>query len=335
MDRIETERLVIRRLRADDLDNIHMLMSDPSVAFPAGFRPSSSKEESLVRLSGMIGSFEAWALTVTGSDEAVGWIRLRKDDIRSAPNCYMLGYAIRPDLWCKGYMTEALGKVLEAVFRQRHIGLISARCFPGNTASRKVLAENGFTYEGMLGGMVMSEGAPRDVCVYSMKEYVRGKSDGLDLLPARLESLYVPEEGWLSGLCNAVSEIYYSMDMVNWAGVYLFEEDTLRLGPFIGKPACTVLTLEKGVCAKSARERKTVIVPDVHEFEGHIACDSASRSEIVIPLCRGEELLGVLDIDSPVTGRFSGRDAAVLGKAAATLRDILIQRKEERKNESI
>ncbi|MCH5351957.1 MAG: GAF domain-containing protein [Acutalibacter sp.] len=107
------------------------------------------------------------------------------------------------------------------------------------------------------------------------------------------------------------------MDRLNWAGFYLTHGEELLLGPFQGKPACIHIPWRKGVCGTAAAKKETVIVPDVHEFPGHIACDSASRSEIVVPLVnRNGEVLGVLDIDSPFPARFSEEDAEVLEKLA-------------------
>ena len=112
----------------------------------------------------------------------------------------------------------------------------------------------------------------------------------------------------LSRLANASALLFEAMDGINWAGFYLFREDRLILGPFQGKVACTEILPSRGVCGASVRAKSTLVVPDVHAFEGHIACDAASRSEIVVPLLCGDRLLGVLDIDSPLLARFSEED---------------------------
>ncbi len=113
-------------------------------------------------------------------------------------------------------------------------------------------------------------------------------------------------------LSNASALLFAQLDRLNWAGFYLFREGDLKLGPFQGKPACTVIRLGKGVCGTAAAEDRTVLVPDVHQFPGHIACDSASESEIVVPVHVRGELYGVLDIDSPFKNRFSEADRAGL-----------------------
>ena len=124
-------------------------------------------------------------------------------------------------------------------------------------------------------------------------------------------------------LANASALLYNSMEQLNWAGFYLMREDKLILGPFQGRPACTVIGMGKGVCGTAAAEDRTVVVPDVHLFPGHIACDSASNSEIVIPIHVGGRICGVLDIDSPVKNRFSEVDRKGLERFAGILEECL------------
>jgi len=118
----------------------------------------------------------------------------------------------------------------------------------------------------------------------------------------------------LANAANVSSLVYHSLPGLNWAGFYIHKGGELVLGPFQGKPACTRIPLGKGVCGASAKGRKPIVVQDVHEFPGHIACDGASRSEIVVPLIRDGRLLGVLDLDSPELGRFDAEDQAGLEK---------------------
>ena len=120
-------------------------------------------------------------------------------------------------------------------------------------------------------------------------------------------------------LYNASALIYEAMHDINWAGFYLMRQGQLVLGPFQGKVACIHIPVGKGVCGAAAAQNRTQRVPDVHAFPGHIACDAASRSEIVIPLRRGGEVFGVLDIDSPVADRFSEEDQAGLEGFASLL----------------
>lgn len=135
----------------------------------------------------------------------------------------------------------------------------------------------------------------------------------------QLKGLLEGEPDWLANLSNAASLIYMQLDRINWAGFYLMRGGELVLGPFGGKPACTRIPVGKGVCGTAAARRETLVVPDVHLFPGHIACDEASRSEIVVPLMEGGRVVGVLDIDSPEPGRFTDLDRRYLEQAAALL----------------
>lgn len=128
------------------------------------------------------------------------------------------------------------------------------------------------------------------------------------------------ESAWIPNLANAASLLGLLLPEINWAGFYLFDgTDTLILGPFHGKPAVTRIPLGDGVCGTAAKKRETQVVPDVHAFPGHISCDLASNSEIVIPFYAGDRLLGVLDIDSPKLARFDETDAAYLTQFLETL----------------
>ena len=127
----------------------------------------------------------------------------------------------------------------------------------------------------------------------------------------------------IANLANASALLWDTLPDINWAGFYLLEKDLLVLGPFQGKPACIEIPLSKGVCGAAAREDRTQRVPDVHLFPGHIACDSASRSEIVIPLRKNGAVIGVLDIDSPSPDRFSPEDQTGLEEFAGILEKAL------------
>ncbi len=141
------------------------------------------------------------------------------------------------------------------------------------------------------------------------------------VLRSQLQAVLLGERDFIANLANAAALIFQTLPGVNWAGFYLLRKGELVLGPFQGKPACTRIALTRGVCGAAASRQETVIVPDVHEFPGHIACDPASRSEIVIPLLHEGELLGVLDLDSPLLGRFQQEDAVLL----LELVDILLR----------
>jgi len=139
-----------------------------------------------------------------------------------------------------------------------------------------------------------------------------------DLLGA-LDGILAGERDALANLANASALLYHALPDLNWAGFYLWRRGELVVGPFQGKPACVRIALGRGVCGTAAARRSTVVVEDVHAFPGHIACDSASNSEIVVPLLAGERLLGVLDLDSPNLRRFDAEDQRGLEALATKL----------------
>ena len=145
------------------------------------------------------------------------------------------------------------------------------------------------------------------------------KSELYASLVLQLRSLLKGEFDFIANAANFSALVYHALPDVNWSGFYLLHEDELVLGPFQGKPACVRIPLGKGVCGFAAKQGETVIVPNVHEFPGHIACDSASNSEIVIPLFDGERVFGVFDVDSPLLRRFDDRDAEGLNELVTVL----------------
>jgi GAF domain-containing protein len=129
-------------------------------------------------------------------------------------------------------------------------------------------------------------------------------------LYAALDALTADEPDGIANMANAAALIWQYLPDLNWAGFYRLVDGELVLGPFQGKPACIRIALGKGVCGTAAAERTTQLVADVHAFPGHIACDAASASELVVPIVAGDRMIGVLDLDSPVAGRFDAEDAA-------------------------
>ena len=145
------------------------------------------------------------------------------------------------------------------------------------------------------------------------------KRAGYRELEIQLRALLAGERDAIANCANTAALLWHSLPGSNWAGFYRFTGNELVLGPFQGKPACVRIQLGKGVCGTAAATRKTVRVPDVHQFPGHIACDLASNSEIVVPLLKDGALLGVLDLDSPVVRRFDAEDQAGLERLAMVL----------------
>lgn len=141
------------------------------------------------------------------------------------------------------------------------------------------------------------------------------------LLREQLASMTRTERDTIANLANASALLYMSLSDINWAGFYLVREGQLVLGPFQGKPACIRIDFGKGVCGNAAADDAAVLVPDVHAFPGHIACDAASRSEIVVPVHHAGRLTAVLDIDSPLCGRFAREDQEGLERFCSVLED--------------
>lgn len=149
------------------------------------------------------------------------------------------------------------------------------------------------------------------------------KSSLYESLHSAVRSLLDAESDLYANLANVSALLYANLADVNWAGFYLLKSDELVLGPFQGKLACTRIKLGRGVCGTAALQDKTILVPDVEKFAGHIACDSATRSEIVVPIHVNGKLIGVLDIDSPIENRFDEADQRGLEKLVATLDEKL------------
>lgn len=149
------------------------------------------------------------------------------------------------------------------------------------------------------------------------------KAVDYELLCEQMRALSEGVDYEITNLANASALLYDTMPDLNWAGFYLYRGGVLRLGPFQGKPACTRIDMGRGVCGTAAQNDRTELVPDVHKYPGHIACDGASNSEIVIPIHKNKRLYGVLDIDSPELSRFSEDDRAGLTAFVRVMEQIL------------
>jgi L-methionine (R)-S-oxide reductase len=155
--------------------------------------------------------------------------------------------------------------------------------------------------------------------LFQVEKYRGSREENYELVIKQLKSLLEGETNRIANLSNASALLNQFLDRINWVGFYLFDGEELVLGPFQGLPACVRIPLGKGVCGTSAESRKTIRVEDVHQFPGHIACDAASQSEIVVPMMKNGELLGVLDIDSPEKNRFDELDQKMLEKFTEVL----------------
>ena len=146
--------------------------------------------------------------------------------------------------------------------------------------------------------------------------------DPYETLAVQMRELLRDEPDFLANAANVASLLYHGLPELNWVGFYWLKQGQLVLGPFQGKPACTRIALGRGVCGTAAEKRQTVVVPDVEKFPGHIACDVASRSEIVVPLVVAQRLVGVLDVDSARVGRFDDTDRQGLERLAKVFLEL-------------
>lgn len=155
--------------------------------------------------------------------------------------------------------------------------------------------------------------------MFVSEKYTGTREEQYSSVRMQLRTLLEGEPNRVANMANAAALLNQFLEQINWVGFYLYEDGELVLGPFQGLPACIRIPLGKGVCGTAAMKRATLLVDDVEQFPGHIACDAASRSEIVVPLIKDGELLGVLDIDSPVTHRFDELDREQLEQFAEEL----------------
>lgn len=157
--------------------------------------------------------------------------------------------------------------------------------------------------------------------MFAVEKYKGPKEEQFNLVVKQLTALIEDEDNMIANLSNASALLNQFLERINWVGFYLWDEEKngLVLGPFQGLPACVRIPFGKGVCGTAAEKRETLVVPDVNQFPGHIACDANSQSEIVIPMIKNDQLIGVLDIDSPEVNRFDEIDKKKLEEFVAAL----------------
>lgn len=157
--------------------------------------------------------------------------------------------------------------------------------------------------------------------MFAVEKYKGPKEEQFNLVVKQLTALIEDEDNMIANLSNASALLNQFLERINWVGFYLWDEEKneLVLGPFQGLPACVRILFGKGVCGTAAEKRETLVVPDVNQFPGHIACDANSQSEIVIPMIKNDQLIGVLDIDSPEVNRFDEIDKKKLEEFVAAL----------------
>ncbi|AIQ11109.1 GAF domain-containing protein [Paenibacillus durus] len=159
--------------------------------------------------------------------------------------------------------------------------------------------------------------------MFQAMPYDGTRSERFESVLIQLGALMKDEPNAIANLANAAALLKLSLTDTNWVGFYLYDGKELVLGPFQGLPACIRIPLGRGVCGTAANERRTLVVDDVHAFPGHIACDLASNSEVVVPLIKDERLLGVLDVDSPLKHRFDDEERRFLERFATMVSEVL------------
>lgn len=165
----------------------------------------------------------------------------------------------------------------------------------------------------------MNKNEREETSLFHAVQYNGTREENYELVIKQLKALIEGETNFIANLANAAALLNQFLDNINWVGFYIADGNELVLGPFQGLPACVRIPFGKGVCGTAAKNKKTVLVPDVHLFPGHIACDAASQSEIVVPMMKNGNVIGVLDIDSPIKNRFDEIDQKYLEKFVETL----------------
>ena len=155
--------------------------------------------------------------------------------------------------------------------------------------------------------------------MFSQTNYSGSLAEQYEMLAKQLDALLTGEQDLIANLSNASAVLNQFLEQINWVGFYLLKDNELVLGPFQGLPACVRIPIGRGVCGTTVAQKQTIVVEDVHAFPGHIACDAASKSEIVIPLIKNDKVIGVLDIDSPIESRFKQEDQIGLERFVTTL----------------
>ena len=155
--------------------------------------------------------------------------------------------------------------------------------------------------------------------MFSKLNYTGTITEQYQLVSKQLDALLDGEKDMIANLSNASALLNQFLDQINWVGFYLMKDGELVLGPFQGLPACVRIPVGRGICGSAVEQQRTLVVDDVHAFPGHIACDAASKSEIVIPLIKNNEVIGVLDIDSPIVSRFTAEEQTGLELFVHTL----------------
>ncbi len=327
MKQLETNRLILRSFLLEDLEDLYEYAKKEEIGPMAGWKPHESKEETKNILE-MFMNGQIYAIVLKKNNKVIGSLGVHKDSYKSGIVSREIGYVLDSDYWGQEIIVEAVNEVLKYLFEEEDVDLVRVSHYTFNKRSKRVIEKSGFSYDGTIkNASARYDGVLIDLCMYSMtkEQYENRNVDrGTDytLLVEKMKSLLDGDSNVIAKLSNASALLNEELERLNWVGFYLEENDNLVLGPFQGKVACTKIPFGKGVCGTSAIKDETMLVVDVHKFPGHIACDSASNSEIVIPLHNKQnKVVGVLDIDSPYIGRFKEEDKIGLELVAKVIEE--------------
>lgn len=327
MPRLYGERVILREYRKNDLEDMLKWTNNPNVTKYLSdiFLYAHSKENTEKFLDSMlqgISDSKGFVIAEKSTEKYLGQIDIINIDWKN--RSAMIGIVIgSEENMSKGYGSEAIKLIQKFAFYTLNLNRLWLTLHSYNERAHRCYMNCGFIEEGRERSNFFYEGQYTDTVIMSIlrEEYKKttDKDGFYDILLKQAKALVDDEPDIIANMANISALLYNNMDKLNWAGFYMYKDQQLVLGPFQGKPACIRIPIGKGVCGTAVSERGTQIVANVHQFPGHIACDSASNSEIVVPLIKNDDVYGVLDIDSPYYDRFDKKDAQYLEKLVEIL----------------
>lgn len=330
---LKSNRLHLSQFTKDDIQSSYInFLSDEKMCTYLSWSAHASLAISEKILTQWINNYQdptffQWAIRLKHTDQPIGSLSITQIDFTN--ETVELGYCIGSKYWQKGYMKEALMVVFEYLFNECFCQRIIAKTDINNLNSGYLLLSLNMAYEGIAKKSYKTkQGNYVDMLTYGItSEDYHHKA--ITSYQSKCEAIInncnviLSDNYALANLSNLVSYLYEKVPYLNWVGYYFLENNELVLGPFQGKIACNPLSLNKGICAKCATSQRITIVNDVHTVKDHIACDSASNSELVLPLFSHGQLVGVLDIDSFVYNRFDALTVQLLQQVSELISQYL------------
>ena len=319
---MKTERLTLRPWRESDAPTLFKYASDPDVGPRAGWPPHKNVNESLEIIRTVFGLDSMWAMELKSTGEPIGCIGYLPQGMTNIPvgeNEVEIGYWVAKPYWNQGLCSEALRELIRFCFNEKGFSALWGDCFIDNPASGKVMSKCGFTdcnIETECPNLII--GNEKKVIVMKLENNIQKKIAKYQSVMSAVVSLVEGETDEIAKMANVAALLHREFGFW-WTGFYRVQNDELVLGPFQGPLACVRIPYGKGVCGTAWAEKRTVVVPDVEKFPGHIACSSESRSEIVVPVTHAGNVVAVLDIDSRELNTFDDIDSRYLEQVAACL----------------